>query len=112
MRCYCRGGAKPDSSLSLLPVHWVARMLRNILLTALMVLLPYVIYGIVGLVRRRLEARIISPAETGFWRGAPVLLLGLVGCLLAVAMLIMVAVVENDPDQPAYQPPVNAGQTE
>ena len=82
-------------------------MLRQILTAILLILLPYVVYGIIGIVRRRLAQREISPI--GFWEGAPVLALGLVGCALAVAVLIAIAVLSNDPNQPVYVPPVSAG---
>ena len=89
-------------------------MLRQILITLLVILLPYVFYGILRLIRRRMQLGMARAAEvgaeTGFWaglwRGAPVFLLGLIGCVLAVAVLVAVAVVENDPDAPAYVPPV------
>lgn len=83
-------------------------MLRQILTTLVLILLPYVVYGIIGFIRRRLrqrEERLEAP-QSEIWRKAPVVLLGLIGCLLAVAVLIAVAVFENDPSQPAYDPPV------
>ncbi len=88
-------------------------MLRQILTTIVLILLPYVIYGIIALVRRRLQQRVVrvDDPDAGLLRGAPVLALGLVGCLLAVVALIAVAVLENDPGQPAYVPPVNAGRS-
>ena len=84
-------------------------MLRQILTTLLLILLPYVVYGVIGIIRRRLRQREerLDAAESEIWRRAPVLLLGLIGCLLAVAVLIAVAVIQNDPDQPAYDPPIN-----
>ena len=81
-------------------------MLRQILTTILLILLPYVIYGIISIIRRRLAQRETVPS--GLWSGAPVVLLGLIGCVLAVAVLIAVAIFENDPGGPAYVPPVNA----
>ena len=81
-------------------------MLRQILTTILVILIPYVIYGIIGIIRRR---RLAQPgaAPSGLWNGAPVVLLGLIGCVLAIAVLIAVAVFENDPGGPAYVPPIN-----
>ncbi len=81
-------------------------MLRQILTTILLILVPYVVYGIISIIRRRLAQRVDSP-PSGFWSGAPVVVLGLIGCLLAVAVLIAVAVLENDPDRQAYVPPIN-----
>lgn len=83
-------------------------MLRQILTTVLLILIPYILYGITMIVRRRSIQRPTAPASVGFWNGAPVLVLGLIGCVLAVAVLIAISVVDNDPSKPIYVPPVNA----
>ena len=90
-------------------------MLRQILTTVLLILIPYVVYGIIATIRRRITARATDPApasaSAGFWSGAPVLVLGLIGCVLAVAVLIAISVMDNDPSKPRYVPPVNAEQS-
>lgn len=82
-------------------------MLRHILTTVALILLPYVVYGFVEAIRRRRRGDTI-PVNGGFWSRAPVFALGLVGCLLAVAVLVAVAVLDTNPNQPPYQPPVES----
>ncbi len=79
-------------------------MLRHILTTVAMILLPYLVYAIVEAIRRRrMQPEVING---GFWSRAPVFALGLVGCLLAVAVLIAVAVIDTHPGNPPYIPPL------
>ena len=83
-------------------------MLRQILTMVLLILIPYVLYGIIAIIRRRMANRPTVPDSVGFWNGAPVLVLGLIGCVLAVAVLIAISVIDNDPSKPRYVPPINA----
>ena len=77
-------------------------MLRHILTTVAVILLPYLVYGIVEAVRRR-RPQVIS-TERGYWSHAPVFLLGLIGCLLAVVVLVAVAVLDTHSGAPPYIP--------
>lgn len=82
-------------------------MLRHILTTVALIILPYLVYAFVDALRQRRRGDAIL-VDGGFWSRAPVFALGLVGCLLAVAVLVAVAVFDTNPDQPPYQPPVES----
>lgn len=81
-------------------------MLRQILTTAVAILLPYLIYGIVELIRRRRQGPEVIEAGA-FWSRAPVFALGVVGCLLAVIILVALAIYDTNPSNAPYIPPIN-----
>ncbi len=79
-------------------------MLRHILTTVAVILLPYLVYGIVEAVRRHRRRPQVISTERGYWSHAPVFLLGLIGCLLAVVVLVAVAVFDTHSGRPPYIP--------
>lgn len=80
-------------------------MLRQVFIAMAMILLPYLVYALADALRRRRQEEGVI-VQGGFWQRAPVFILGLVGCLLAVTVLIAVAIFDNRPGQARYDPPV------
>jgi len=80
-------------------------VLRQILITVAMILLPYVVYGVIQMIAQRRVAK-GQVIEVRPESKMPILALGLVGCLLAVIALVAIAILDNNPESPRYVPPV------
>lgn len=79
-------------------------MLRHFLITLAMLLVPYLAYAVFWWIRRKLERPQV--VNDSFWSRVPVFALGLIGCVLAVTVLIAVAILDTNPDNPRYVPPI------